>query len=197
MRFMALSDLHGSLPAFERAVNAFERDGFDGLILAGDYLNHGPRNGIPQGHDPIGLATALNAYADRIIAVRGNCDGEVDQMLLEFPCLADYASLFVDGRKILVTHGHLWGGVEGMTGGREGAPNAAKPPVKPGDVLITGHTHVAGIFESGGVICVNPGSPTFPKGGTGAGYAVIREDGMDLVDFDRGVIESLEFPCKA
>lgn len=213
MKWMILSDLHGSLTAFERAAAIFERDGFDWMILAGDYLNHGPRNGIPAGHDPIGLSKALNRYADRIIAVRGNCDSEVDQMLLDFPCLADYAALFVGGRRIIVTHGHLWGGAAAMTGageadsaksgvgaaaggyaGRSGPvrqTGTASPPLWAGDVLICGHTHVAGLGTEGGIICVNPGSVTFPKGGTGAGYAVLTEERIELVDFERGIIDSL------
>ncbi len=190
---MVLSDLHGSLPAFERAAGAFRREWFDWLILAGDYLNPGPRNGIPEGYDPMGLAAALNGFADRIIAVRGNCDGEVDQMLLKFPCLADYATMFVGGRRILVTHGHLWGGVGGMTGETERAPGTAMPPLRPGDVLVTGHTHVASLSVSGGIAKVNPGSPTFPKGGTGAGYAVLGDDGIELADFDRGRRDFLAF----
>ncbi len=192
MKFMVLSDLHGSLSAFERAAEIFERDGFDWLILCGDYLNHGPRNGIPTGHDPLGLAKALNRFADRIVAVRGNCDGEVDQMLLEFPCLADYATVLLEGRRIVVTHGHLWGGVEAMTGGPGRRDGIASPPIRAGDILVSGHTHIAGLGSANGVILANPGSPVFPKNGTGMGYATLTGERIELVDFERGTLDAMD-----
>lgn len=109
MELFFASDLHGSLPATERVLLAYQQSGADTLVLLGDILNHGPRNPIPEGYNPPAVAERLNAFADRIIAVRGNCDSEVDQMLLTFPMMADYAWVLLEsGQRLFLTHGHLY-----------------------------------------------------------------------------------------
>lgn len=183
MKYFILSDIHGSLPALDAALRQYEAMKCDMLCLLGDLLNYGPRNGLPQGLDAPGVAARLNAHADHIVAVRGNCDSEVDQMLLRFPLLADYA-LLVDGcRRLLLTHGHLPAFAP--------QPDGALPPMLAGaDVLFTGHTHLWRLERNGDTVCCNTGSPTFPKGGnppTFAVYedgriAVYRLDGEQLAD---------------
>jgi uncharacterized protein len=178
MRFFILSDIHGSVPAFESAMKAFEAEKSDFIILCGDYLNHGPRNAIPEGYDPARLAPMINARKAIIMGVRGNCDSEVDQMLLEFPCLGDYLTFFADRRRCFITHGHLF--------------NAEKmPPLQKGDVFISGHTHIPVLEEREGLIFLNPGSPSIPKGGSVGGYATIDESGIALKTLEGDVLKKL------
>lgn len=180
MKFFILSDIHGSVPAFEQSTKAFEREQADMLVLCGDYLNHGPRNPLPAGYDPKSLAPFLNAYAGKIIGVRGNCDSEVDQMLLEFPCLGDYAVFFSSGRRFFVTHGHL-------------PAEKQRSLLRAGDVFVSGHTHVPVLEERDGIIFLNPGSPSLPKEGSAPGYAIVDESGLYLKTLEDVTIKSLNF----
>ena len=106
MKYLIVSDIHGSLPALEQVLAFYREQQCGMLCILGDILNYGPRNGIPQGLDPKGIAEHLNAMADEIVAIRGNCDSEVDQMLLDFPILSDYALLIDNGKRFFLTHGH-------------------------------------------------------------------------------------------
>jgi putative phosphoesterase len=178
MKLFILSDIHGSVPAFVSAMAAFEREAADWLVLCGDYLNHGPRNPLPAGYDPKALAPLLNAHADRIVAARGNCDSEVDQMLLAFPCLADYALVLANGRRVIITHGHL--------------PESRLPPLRSGDILVSGHTHVPVLEVRDGVIYLNPGSPALPKDGSEGGYAIVDSDSIALKTLDGAEIKRLK-----
>jgi putative phosphoesterase len=168
MKIFVISDLHGSAQAFTGAMRAFELEGADLIVIAGDYLNHGPRNPLPQGYDPQALALLLNERRERIVAVRGNCDSEVDQMLLAFPCLAEYSTVFADGRRIFVTHGHRYA-------------DDALPPLSAGDIYLCGHTHVPRIEERAGIILINPGSISLPKGGFPASYALIEPTSLSIM----------------
>ena len=132
----------------------------DRIVLLGDLLYHGPRNNLPEGYAPREVAAVLNAWAGRIVAVRGNCDAEVDQMVLDFPCMADHALIEADGHLLYLTHGHLAGK----------APDDP-PPLAAGSAFLSGHTHVKTLDERGGVLFVNPGSTSIPKDGS-ASYAV-------------------------
>lgn len=161
-RLLLLSDIHGSLPALERALALGQRAGCEELLLMGDVLNYGPRNGLPEGLDAPAVAQRLNELAPRITAIRGNCDSEVDQMLLHFPIMADYATYrTAEGLRLLLTHGHVYH--EGLL------PGGCRP-----DVLLTGHTHLWQLrpMEGGGWLC-NTGSITFPKGGQPATVATL------------------------
>lgn len=108
MKYLIVSDIHGSLPALEQVLAFYREQQCGMLCILGDILNYGPRNGIPQGLDPKGIAEHLNAMADEIVAIRGNCDSEVDQMLLDFPILSDYALLIDNGKRFFLTHGHIY-----------------------------------------------------------------------------------------
>ncbi|MBY6185215.1 phosphodiesterase [Marinobacter hydrocarbonoclasticus] len=147
-----ISDIHGVLPALDRALDLGERLGYQQIILLGDVLNHGPRNPILPGYAPTDVAERLNEFADRIVAVRGNCDSEVDQMLCQFPLMAEYNWLILDGRRLCLTHGHLM--------------NPDKmPPLKQGEGIAYGHTHVPVAKWQDGLLHFNPGSVTLGKGG--------------------------------
>ncbi|EKO3959356.1 phosphodiesterase [Vibrio fluvialis] len=176
MELFFASDLHGSLPATERVLQAYQQSDADTLVLLGDILNHGPRNPIPEGYNPPAVAERLNAFADRIIAVRGNCDSEVDQMLLTFPMMADYAWVLLEsGQRLFLTHGHLY--------------NQNKlPPLKEGDVLVHGHTHVPVAEKQPHNYLFNPGSVTFPRNGFAASFGRFRHGIIEVCSFDGDVI---------
>ncbi|MBR2930435.1 MAG: phosphodiesterase [Clostridia bacterium] len=160
MRLMIASDIHGDLECCKKMLEIYDREGCERLVLLGDILYHGPRNGLPCGYEPKGVIELLNARRDSILAVRGNCDTEVDQMVLAFPVLADYAVILDDGLTMYATHGH-----------RYNEENI--PPMKDGDVLLNGHTHMLSIREfGGGKLYVNPGSISLPKGGNPKSYII-------------------------
>ena len=163
MKFLIASDLHGDLAATKRLIEVYENEQADRLVLLGDILYHGPRNDLPAGYDPKGVIALLNSYREQILAVRGNCDTEVDQMVLEFPILADYAVIPLEnGGLAYLTHGHRY---------HEQTP----PPFGKKDVLLHGHTHVAGITAcQGGQPCLNPGSLSIPKMDTPPCYLVLE-----------------------
>ena len=150
MKIIIASDIHGSATWCKKLVDAIEAEQPDRIILLGDLLYHGPRNPLPDGYAPPEVANMLNALAERITAVRGNCDSEVDQMILEFPCMADYA-LVVDGtRTLFCTHGHIH------------TPESP-PRLTAGTTFLSGHTHVKTNEQRDGIRFVNPGSVALPK----------------------------------
>lgn len=167
MKLMFASDIHGSALYCERMLEAFRREGAERLCLLGDILYHGPRNDLPEGHDPKRVIALLNPEKSHILCVRGNCDTEVDQMVLEFPVLADYAVIFVDGRTFFLTHGH------------HHSPENL-PPLNSGDVLINGHTHIYKAEQVNGIHCLNDGSVSLPKMGNPRSY-MTYEDGVFTV----------------
>ena len=150
MKYLIASDIHGSALYCEQMLRLFERQGCGRMILLGDFLYHGPRNALPEGYDPAKTAAMLNEKAPLIHAVRGNCDAEVDQMMLRFPIMADYALMPAGSRQMVITHGHLFDG---------GNP----PPHSPGDILLFGHIHVQKHERCGDMILLNPGSVSIPK----------------------------------
>lgn len=164
MKYLIVSDIHGSLPNLKTVLEHFDSNSYDMLVLLGDLLNYGPRNGVPEGLDAMGIAGALNSYCDKIVAVRGNCDSEVDQMLLHFPMMADYSIIVNEGKRIFLTHGHKF--------------SQANIPESSYDVIITGHTHLWTLESNGGKTVCNTGSITFPKEGRPATFATLDEDGI-------------------
>ena len=164
MKWMIASDLHGSAYYCRKMLEAFEREGADRLFLLGDLLYHGPRNDLPREYAPKEVIPLLNGKKEKLLCVRGNCDAEVDQMVLEFPVLADYAVLPVGQRLIYATHGHIYH-VKNL------------PPLAPGDVLLHGHTHVPAWTEFGqGNLYLNPGSVSIPKENSPHSYMTIQDN---------------------
>lgn len=163
MKWMIASDIHGSAYYCRELLAAFEREGAQKLMLLGDVLYHGPRNDLPRDYAPKEVIAMLNAIKEKLLCVRGNCDTEVDQMVLEFPVLADYAILVAGERVIYATHGHVY--------------NENKlPPLQKGDVLMHGHTHVPKCVEHEDYLYINPGSVSIPKENSAHGYLIL-EDG--------------------
>lgn len=179
MKLLIASDIHGSAAAAHALARRVEQERPDRIILLGDLLYHGPRNPLPPSYAPMEVADILNEWADIIVAVRGNCDSEVDQMVLSFPCRADYALLEADGRLMYLSHGHLPGN----------APDDP-PRLATSSALLTGHTHVKTLDARDGVLFVNPGSTSLPKDGT-ASYAVYENGVFCLKDMDGAKIEEL------
>ena len=164
MRLFIASDIHGSAACCKMMIEAAEREGAGSILLLGDILYHGPRNDLPEGYAPKEVIAMLNPLKEKLMCVRGNCEAEVDQRVLEFPVLADYA-LVTDGKvKIYATHGHIY--------------NEENPlPMPVGSVLLCVHTHVPACRERGGFIYMNPGSVSIPKEGSARSY-MIYEDGV-------------------
>ena len=166
LRILFLSDIHGVPSALKRALALGDELGYDRIVLLGDLLYHGPRNGVPDFYDPVKVAEMLNGLKDRITAVRGNCDAEVDQMMFSFPMMADYSVVDAGGEKFFCTHGHLWN-------------ESRLPPIGMGTVLAHGHTHVPELKTiAGGLKIFNPGSVSLPKGGSSASIGYF--DGQEL-----------------
>ena len=164
MKLLIASDLHGAAPAVRALVDRIEAEAPDRIVLLGDLLYHGPRNDLPEGYAPKEAIALLNGLAGRIVAVRGNCEAEVDQMVLPFPVLADYCLLESAGHLIYATHGHHFN-------------EDHLPPLHPGDVLLHGHTHIPRRTLRDGVYVLNPGSVSIPKAGSWHGYMTL-EDGV-------------------
>ena len=176
MKWMIASDLHGSAYYCRKMLEAFEREGADRLFLLGDLLYHGPRNDLPREYAPKEVIPLLNGKKEKLLCVRGNCDAEVDQMVLEFPVLADYAVLPVGLRLIYATHGHIYH-VKNL------------PPLAPGDVLLHGHTHVPAWTEFGqGNLYLNPGSVSIPKENSPHSYMTLEGNTMQWKELESGAV---------
>lgn len=176
MKWMIASDLHGSAYYCRKMLEAFEREGADRLFLLGDLLYHGPRNDLPREYAPKEVIPLLNEKREKLLCVRGNCDAEVDQMVLEFPVLADYAVLPVGRRLIYATHGHIYH-VKNL------------PPLAPGDVLLHGHTHVPAWTEFGqGNLYLNPGSVSIPKENSPHSYMTLEGNTMQWKELESSAV---------
>ena len=180
MKLMIASDIHGDLECAERLVAAYKESGAERLLLLGDVLYHGPRNDLPAGYAPKGVISLLNSIADEIICVRGNCDTEVDQMVLDFPLLADYSYVLADGICIFATHGHKY--------------SPENPPkLKAGDVLLCGHTHVPAAEQFGdNNWYLNPGSVSIPKNNSEKSYIIYDNCEFTFCTLDGAVYDVLE-----
>jgi hypothetical protein len=183
MKLLFASDLHGSGYYADKLMEIYHREQPDKLILLGDLLYHGPRNDLPAEYAPKKVTALLNGMKNNLLAVRGNCEAEVDQMVLEFPVMADYAVLWLEGRMVFITHGHLFN--------EEHLPNFNK-----GDVLIHGHTHVRVAADRGDYFFLNPGSIALPKG-DGIHSCMVYEDGIFTTkDVDGTPLETLDIRQK-
>ena len=162
MKLMIASDIHGSAYYCRKMLEAYDAEGAERLLLLGDLLYHGPRNDLPREYDPKSVINMLNARKNDILCVRGNCDTEVDQMVLDFPILADYCYLEINGKRIFATHGHHH--------------NPGNPPaLKKGEYLLNGHTHVPAYETCGDFFYINPGSVSIPKNGSGHTYMILED----------------------
>lgn len=163
MKFLVISDLHGSIDAANLAINQFKEQNCNAILCLGDILYHGPRNDIPNDYQPKQVIHLLNQYSKNIIAVRGNCDSEVDQMVLQFPITSDYNQLYLGERRIFMTHGH-------------GYSTTNQPPLEAGSIFLNGHTHIPTAEKNeNGIYLLNPGSMTLPKQNHPKTFAILDE----------------------
>ena len=180
MKLMIASDIHGSAYYCRRLIEAFEREKADRLLLLGDILYHGPRNDLPREYAPKEVIKMLNELKNSIFCVRGNCDTEVDQMVLEFTVMADYCILTAGSRLVYVTHGHNFN-MEHL------------PPMQSGDILLHGHTHIPTCEPFGNDnLYLNPGSVSIPKAESRHSYMLMNESEFTWRSLDGEVYHRLD-----
>lgn len=184
MKLFIASDIHGSAAYCKKLLDRYDIEVSEGtagrILLLGDLLYHGPRNDLPEEYGPKSVIAQLNERKDDITAVRGNCDAEVDQMVLEFPIMADYCLLSMGSHDIFATHGHIYG---------ESNP----PLLHNGDILLCGHTHVPKCVDHGSFTYMNPGSVSIPKQNSWHGYMLMDESGCTWKDLDGRVMLTHSF----
>ncbi len=181
MKLMIASDIHGDSACLSRLLEIYDGEKCDRLVLLGDLLYHGPRNDLPGGYAPKAVIEMLNSRRSDILAVRGNCDTEVDQMVLEFPILADYVYISVDGLSIFATHGHKFN-------------LSSLPPLRRGEILLHGHTHVLRYEEFGdNNVYINPGSVSLPKENNPKSYIIYENRSFTTYSLDGKIIEAKSF----
>ncbi len=180
MKYLVISDIHGASQALEQALSWKEKLGAEKILLLGDILYHGPRNDLPVPYAPKDVAARLNGLKEQIVAVQGNCDAEVDQMVLEFPIMKAFETLRLgDGRKVILTHGHR---------------NEYQMGLSYGCVVLSGHTHIATAEQDAeGVYRCNPGSVSMPKGTLPASFGVLDEEGFVVLDLAGQELLSIKF----
>ena len=178
MKYMFASDIHGSQYYCKKMLDAYKQEKADRLVLLGDLLYHGPRNDLPKDYAPKQVIAMLNEVKEELYVVRGNCDAEVDQMVLDFPMRADYTQLYIDGHRFFVTHGHLYNEDE-------------MPLLNQGDIFMYGHFHkpVAKLID--GIVIFNPSSISLPKAGVKS-YGVYENDELKIFSLEKELIESIK-----
>lgn len=180
MKWLIASDIHGSAKYAAKLFEAYDKEKADRLILLGDLLYHGPRNDLPENYDPKKVINLLNSHKDVITCVRGNCDAEVDQMVLEFPIMADYVLLESPCFLAFVTHGHIY--------------NSEKlPKLNKRYILLHGHTHVPKVVDNKEYVYINPGSVSIPKEGSHHGYIVVEDNRFMFKDLDGNLINEYRY----
>ncbi|OON91440.1 MAG: YfcE family phosphodiesterase [Epulopiscium sp. Nele67-Bin001] len=175
MRYLIFSDIHGSYGCLEEVLKAFDLHHCDYMIILGDILYHGPRNPLPANHNPKEVAATLNKLASKIICVAGNCEAPVDQMVLEFPCLAETSIIVDEGVRMLATHGHIYNPSNLLSGF---------------DIFLYGHTHLYELRYMNDILICNPGSISLPKENRPQSYAIYADREITIYDFNHTVLTS-------
>ncbi|MGL4730011.1 MAG: phosphodiesterase [Clostridium sp.] len=179
MKIFFISDIHGSFKYCKLALEAFEKEHADYIVILGDVLYHGPRNPLPEEYNPKEVAELLNKYSEKIIGVRGNCDADVEQMLLKYPCMMDYNIMIYEKRKIFITHGHIYN--------EKNMPNLSV-----GDIFIYGHTHLPVATVENGISIFNPGSISYPKENNPHTYGVLENKTLYIKTLSGEVFKKIE-----
>lgn len=176
MKLFVVSDIHGSIKYASIAINLFHKSQADRLVILGDFYYHGPRNPLPEGYAPKDVCNLLNPLKDKIIAIKGNCDAEVDEYISEFSFHKEYSLTLDNGKKILFAHGHHEMDLTGY------------------DAYVSGHTHIAVLRKEGSIILANPGSISLPKADNSRNFLTINEKGLVLTDIlSEKKVEELDF----
>ncbi len=179
MKLLIASDIHGSAVCCRRLLERFEAEQADRMLFLGDILYHGPRNDLPEGYAPKDVIAMLNEKKELIYAVRGNCEAEVDQMVLQFPVMADYGILPLGEKMVYFTHGHVYN-------------EEHLPPMMKGDILLHGHTHILKAEKRETYTLLNPGSVSIPKGGNPRTYATLENGVFRILTLDGEEVTSLD-----
>ena len=182
MKLLIASDIHGSADYCKQLMDRIEHENPDRILLLGDLLYHGPRNDLPLGYAPKKVIEMLNAIGTNLLCVRGNCEAEVDQMVLSFPVLADYAWLDANGLRIFATHGHHHGELN-------------PPPLKKSDILLCGHTHIPAWKNMGDFYYLNPGSVSIPKENSAHSYIILENKQFQWKDLSGNAYHTLSIDC--
>lgn len=173
MKLMIASDIHGSLYYCQKMFCAYEREQATHLVLLGDLLYHGPRNDLPRDYSPKAVIPLLNSWKTELCCVRGNCDAEVDQAMLEFPILSDSLLLFLESRTVFATHGHIY-------------HEKNLPALQHGDIFLQGHTHLLAAEKRNGYLFLNPGSVSIPRNGNPHSYLVYEDGVFTIKELEEG-----------
>lgn len=176
---MIASDIHGSAVYLKQLIERYKEEKADRLLLLGDLLYHGPRNDLPEGYAPKEVIQILNDLKEELWCVRGNCEAEVDQMVLEFPVMSDSMILCLDGHTFFATHGHLFN-------------ESNLPPLKKGDILLHGHTHVQALKVTENYVYLNPGSVSIPKEGNKNSYMLYENSNVYIKSLSGEIISELK-----
>lgn len=179
MKIFFMSDIHGSLYYTKKALEGFKKENADYIAILGDELYHGARNPLPEEYNTKEVTKLLNEYSDRIIAIRGNCDSEIDELVLDFPMMSTYSVILYDDRRLFLTHGHIYN-------------EDNLPKLRKGDVFIYGHTHVPKAEKKDGIYIINPGSITFPKENNPNSYGILEENIFKIKDLNGSVLKEIE-----
>lgn len=179
MKLFIISDIHGSVYYLNKAMERYREEEGDYILILGDILYHGARNPLAEDYNPKGVIEILNNYADRIIAVRGNCDSEVDAMVLDFPILSIYSNIIYNGKRLFLTHGHIYN-----------ENNMVR--LKEGSAFMYGHTHILRAEKKEGIYFLNPGSITLPKENNPHTYAMLKDNCFKIKDLDGNIIQEID-----
>lgn len=175
MKYFVMSDIHGSSFYLKKAMEIFEEENADFILILGDILYHGARNYLPKGYNPKEIIEILNKNAEIIMAVRGNCESEVDQMVLDFPIQASYSNMIFEGKRLFITHGHLYN-----------EKNKVKLPEN--SCFLSGHTHILKAEKIDGIHYLNPGSISIPKNNNPHSYAILDNNEFIVKTLDGDII---------
>lgn len=176
MKYLVISDIHGSLYYMKKALDVFNNDNCDKLIILGDLYYHGPRNNLPELYNPMEVSKLLNNIKDKIICVKGNCDAFVDEMISEFK-FNELEKITINNKNIIFTHGHIYN---------------IDNPIDDCDVLIYGHFHTGFINIKDNKIFINSGSISLPKNNTPNSYLIIEDNNIYLKDFNNQTIDKIK-----
>ena len=179
MKLLIASDIHGDALCCRKMLDAAQAHNVDKILILGDILYHGPRNDLPEGYAPKKVIEMLNQIPEKLLCVKGNCEAEVDQMVLCFPVMNESAWIYDDAHKIsmYMSHGH-----------KHNPENL--PPLPQGTVFLYGHTHLLRFTERDGILCLNPGSISLPKGGNSRSYALYEDGRFDIISLDGDIIDT-------
>ncbi|WP_058484869.1 phosphodiesterase [Defluviitalea phaphyphila] len=179
MKLFFMSDIHGSAYYAKKGLELFKKENADYIIILGDELYHGPRNPLPKDYNPKEVINLFNEFSDKIIAIRGNCDGEVDDMVLNYPIMSTYSTILYDKKRLFLTHGHIYN--------EDNLPSLSK-----GDVFIYGHIHIPIAKKEGDIFIINPGSISLPKENNPNSYGILEKDIFKIKDLDQNIIKEIK-----